>query len=345
MCNDDKSDELKICVIDTPFSLFYYLLIFGIKDEDIFIMSRHIPKEIRDNIDHIFFPITVVYLYNSIKNIIKDIVIFATLPFFILNLRIKLHRKTKGYNVKAYGHGHLLFAFPLYEYPNSGIIEDGIGNYSELPEYKEYPPVPKFIFSKFYGKYIRTIYDGFGTHPNVKEIYLTKGEGYSEKIKDKVIVKKLDDLIDTIDEDTKNKILKIFNADEIENMNIKKTDILFLTEPFSEGGEIPLEEEINICREMISKYDSKNIVIKPHPREKKDYKKYFPEVRVINGKFPLEIFKLMGIEFKKIITVNSSAALNFKDVEVEFYDGKMSNEHVNRQRKQLQKQYQELLDN
>ena len=344
MEQNKKFDKIKrICVVDTTFSLFYYLLIFGVNDEDIFIMSQHVPESIRNNIDHIFFPITLLYPYNSIKNILKDCILFVNLAYQILKLRIKLHKKTKGYElIKAYGHGHLLFSFPLYEYPDSAIIEDGIGNYAELPEFKDFSPIPKFLLAKIFGKHFRTLYDGFGTHPNVKEIYLTKNEGYCDLIKDKVIVKELGELINSIDEDNKNKILKIFNADEIFKLNIKKTDVLLLTEPFSENFELTIEEEMRINKEIISKYEPDQIVIKPHPREKKDYSKYFPNIRVITTKFPLELFDLMGIEFKKITTVNSSATLNFKNVEVEFYDGKISNEHINRQRKQLQKQYHDL---
>lgn len=344
MGQNKKSDKIKhVCVIDTPFTLFYYLLIFGVNDKDIFIMSYHIPESIRKNIDHIYFPITVICPYTSIKNILKDCILFVEITYQIFKLRIILHKKTKGYEkIKSFGHGHLLFSFPLYEYPNSAIIEDGIGNYAKLPEFKEFPPIQKFLLAKIFGKHIRKLYDGFGTHPNVKEVYLTKNEGYSDLIKDKVIVKELDELMNSIDENDKNKILKIFNADEIMKLNIKKTDILLLTEPFSEGFELTIEEEIKIYRDLISKYDFNQIVIKPHPREKKDYTKYFQGVRVITTKFPLELFDLMGIKFQKILTVNSSAALNFKDVEVEFYDGEINNEIVNMQRKQVQKQYQEL---
>lgn len=338
-----NSDKIKrVCVIGTPFTLFYYFLIFGVNEEDIIITSYHIPESIRKNINHIYFPISVILPYTSISNILINCIRFIKIVFYILILRIKLYKKTKGHNVKAYGHGHLVYSFPLYEYENSTIIEDGIGNYAELPKFKEYSPIPKFFLAKIFGKYVRKLYDGFGTHPNIKEIYLTKNHGYSDLIKDKVIVKELDELINSIDENQKNKILKIFNAHEIMKLGIKKTDILLLTEPYSEGYELPIEEEIKIYSHMISKYDPNQIVIKPHPREKKDYTKYFPNSRVITTKFPLELFDLMGIEFKKIITINSSAALNFKNVEVEFYEGEISNEHVKRQREHVKTQYNKL---
>jgi len=344
MHSKNNHNPLKVCVIDTPFTLFYYFLIFGVNEEDIIIMSHHIPKSIRNNVNHIFFPITVLLPYNSFSNIIINYIRIIQITFYIYILRIKLFKKTRGHIVKSYGHGHLLFSFPLYEYKDSAIIEDGVGNYAELPKFKEYPPLQKFLLAKLFGKHIRTMYDGFGTHPNVKEVYLTKNKGYSEYIKDKVIVKELDSLMKSIDDTHKNKILKIFNADEINKMNIKKTDILLLTEPFSEGLELTIEEEIEIYKNIISQYEESQIIIKPHPRETKDYKKYFPNIRILTTPFPLELFKLMGITFNKILTIHSSAALNFKDTEVEFYEGEINNENINIARKQVKRQYDELIN-
>ena len=158
-------------------------------------------------------------------------------------------------------------------------------------------------------------------------------------IKDKVIVNGLDDLKNSINETQKNKILKIFNADKIIK-NIKDTDILLLTEPFTECLELTLEEEIEIYKDIISKYEPQDIIIKPHPQEEKDYTKYFPNIRVINTPFPLD---LMNVKFKKIITIHSSAALNFKNGKVEFYDGEINNENINKGRELVKKQYYELI--
>ena len=341
--NKQSQPMKRICVVDSPFTLYYYFLLFGVNDEDLFITSYNIPKHVRSNLNHIYFPITRIYPYDSLKHVLIDLLLFIRIAFEILILRIKLHSITKGHEIKALGHGHLLFSFPLYEYPNSALIEDGIGNYAELPEYKEFSPIPQFIFNKFFGKYIRKPMDGFGTHPNIKEIYLSKKQGFSESIKDKVIVNELDTLVNSINPDQKNKILKMFNVHEIAN-NIKETDILLLTEPFTESFELTLEEELEIYNDIISKHNPKDIIIKPHPRETKDYKKYFPNIRIITTPFPLEIFNLIDVKFKKIITIHSSAALNFKDVEVEFYEGEINNEQVNAGRKQVKKQYYEMIN-
>ena len=332
--NNKNLNTKRLCIIDTPYSLFLYFLICGVNKDDIFVMSNHISKDIRNNINPIYFPYNIFYSDNSsIKNF-----------FMLFKLRIILYFKTRNCNVEVYGHAHLLFSFPLYEYENSYIIEDGIGNYADLPIFKEFSPLKKFIYEKFFGKYFDTIYDGFGNHPNIKKIYLTKDSGFSDLIKDKVEFVDLNNLINSLTSDEKAQILKIFNADDILNENIPNNSILLLTEAFYESNYLSLDEEIDIYNEMISKYDLKDIVIKPHPSDQKDYTKFFPGVKVIKTRFPMELFGLLGIKFKKILTIHSSAALNFTDVEIEFYDGEINNEMVNKTRIKLKKQYDELIN-
>lgn len=111
-------------------------------------------------------------------------------------------------------------------------------------------------------------------------------------------------------------ILKIFNlknSDLIKWQKLKNK-VLLITQPLSEDGIITEKEKIEMYKEIIEKNKLENIMIKPHPREKTNYKKIFPDVELIEGKFPLEILMLLGINFKEVITIFSTAALNFKGI-------------------------------
>ena len=91
---------------------------------------------------------------------------------------------------------------------------------------------------------------------------------------------------------------------------------------------MPFDEEIAIYKELQNQEE--NIIIKTHPREKKDYSTIFPNVQIIDEPFPVELLKYIGLNVKKIITLSSSAALNFKDyADIEIYTKKTSNENVN----------------
>lgn len=317
---------IRIGVFDTVYSLFLYFLKFGYDSEDILILSSGIPIEVENNINHVYFPDIklvgnknniFVWFYKNFHNGLK-------LIYGIIKLRIRLFFKTRNKQVEVYGQAHLTFSFPLYEYENSYLIEDGLGNYLDLQQ----PPKFNKILSKllhFFGIYITNIKQGFGTHHNIKKIYLTKNNP-PELIKDKVELMDLDELWNHKSDIEKKKILEIFNLEGIEEI-FGQNITLLLTEPFSEHELLPFEEEISIYGEFIEKYP--NIIIKTHPRENKDYAKLFSGVKVINVPFPVELLKYVGVKIDKIVTICSTAALNFQDVEIEIYDKKTSSDHIN----------------
>ena len=122
------------------------------------------------------------------------------------------------------------------------------------------------------------------------------------------------------------KYLNLFNLNNINKFGDNL--ILLLTEPFSEYDLLPFDEEMDIYKRIIDKYP--NIIIKSHPREKKDYSKLFPDIKIIDVPFPVELLKYIGIKIDMIITVCSTAALNLKnDAEIVIYDKKTSSEHIN----------------
>lgn len=318
--------EKRIIVIDTVYSLFLYYLICGYKETDIIIVSGGIPKSIKKKFKHVSFPHMGPVNYSTLKTFAKiktKINRIIKRSYGIIKLRLTLFIKTRNFNISVYGLGHTYFSFPLYEYENSYLIEDGLANYMELTT----PNYNLTRLEKFFGFYVGWE-DGFGTHKNIKKIYLTKKE-IPKIIKDKTEVIDLQKLWNEKTETEKNHILELFNIKEAIN-NINDNTILLLTQCISEDNILPFDEEINIYNYLIKKQKDKNIVIKTHPREKKDYHLIFPELTVIDQPFPLEIFKVIDVNIKKIITVSSTAALNFKETcEIEFYDKKTSSDELN----------------
>ena len=321
-----ENNKVRICVVDTVYTLFLYLLNFEYNPNDIFIFSNGVPKKVRNNIKHIYFPdIKLVHSKDSLfKWIYKNLFNAIKQVYGILKLRILLFFKTRGKEVDVYGQGHLTFSYPLYEFENSYIIEDGLGNYLDLKQPTKINPLLNKI-ANFFGIYVFNLREGFGTHDNIKKVYLTKNNIPLE-IKDKVEVMDMDNLWDLKSNSEKEQILNLFNLDNLDKFGDNL--VLLLTEPFSEHDLLPFDEEISIYKMFIDKYP--NIIIKSHPREKKDYSKLFPGVEIINVPFPVELLKYMGIKIDKIVTICSTAALNFADdCEIEIYDKKTSSEQIN----------------
>ena len=322
----------RICVVDTVYTLLLYYLICGMDEDDIFIMSGGIPKEIRKNIKHIYFP---HFRYgdlpdsNLILIMLKRLQIIIKRVYGIVKLRVMLFFKTRNCNVEVYGHGHLHFSFPLYEYENSYLIEDGLGNYMDLTE----PDYSQSRLLRFLGFYTKEYYEGFGTHKNIKKVYLTKTD-VPEIIKNKSVIINIEILWKGLTHIEKNEILSIFNMN-INKIKLKSETVLILTQPLSDEKFMTFKEEIAIYQNMIEKFQDKQIIIKPHPRDSKNYENIFQNIEIISKDFPIELLSLIGINPKVVCSITSTSLLNFKNSEIYVYEGELNNEQLNRGRTEL----------
>lgn len=105
-----------------------------------------------------------------------------------------------------------------------------------------------------------------------------------------------------------------FNIDILKQYN---SFSILCPQALSEDNLISEEEKIEIYRRALDTIpQNEKIVIKPHPREKTDYKKIFPNAIVISKDFPMELADIAGIKFSKIYTVYSSVALHFPNSKV-----------------------------
>ena len=322
-----KRKTVRICVVDTIYTLWLCLVKNGYNKSDYFIFSTGIPEEIRKNFNHYFFPKTQVEFSKKKDRVMKldakSIPTNLNHIYNILKLKFKLSLLTFNKDVTVYGHGHLKYSFPLYKWEDNALFEDGIGNYINIkkPTEFKYPRLARFF--GFYFKYFK---QGFGTHENIHKIYLTK-ENYPDLIKDKVEVIDIEELWNFKSDEEKQQILEFFNIANIKD-EIKDNCILLLTQPLSDDNKLPLEEELDIYRHFIEKYP--NIIIKTHPRENKNYKKLLGDIPVIDTPFPIELIKYMGFSIKKIVTICSTAAINLKDdIDVEIYEKETSSDIIN----------------
>lgn len=325
--------KIRICFSITSYSLFLFYLINGINEENLIICTHNVPKEVKKNIKHIGLPF-VTFIdgpkmapLNSIKGIIDNILGYCRYFYGYIKLRIILFFKCFNKNVEIWGQTHSPFSYMFYTYENAYIIEDGLMNYSIEPI--ETHKINRFIdlFLHICGIYFLDIRETLGTHKNIKKIFLTH-ECPFENIKNKVIIINMKKLWDEKTIEEQQEILQIFNVDKNKLEKINKDYPLLLTQPFSESGLISYDEEINIYKKLLN--NSKKIIIKPHPNEKKDYSKIFPDAIIINKEFPIELMELIGVNVNNIYTINSTAALNFKNSNIHIYSEKTSSKQINK---------------
>jgi len=332
-----------ICLVTTVYSFFLYVLINGYDENDIFIFGPNFPKEVSKNIKHITLP-GVYFKYgmqmeklNSIQGVFANIKGYSLYFYTYIKLRILLFFKTFNQDVEVYGHAQTAFSYMFYENENSNIIEDGLENYTvEICETHKINPIVDKILH-FFGIYFLNNCETYGSHKYIKNVYLTKPFDHP-LIKDKVRVIDIKKLWNDFSDTEHEKILEILNVN-IDGIDFNKKTALLLTEPLSEWPSISLtaEEEINIYKEMIDKFKDYQVIIKPHPRDTKDFKKIFPNMKIIDKGFPVEILTMININPTVVCSVVSTALYNFEKSKIYVYDGKLNDEYILNAQKELLK--------
>lgn len=341
-----SKEKINIGFFITVYSFFLYLLINGYNEKDIFIFTDLFPKEVSRNVKHI----EVAHIgfidggpkmapLNSIRGILENIIGYWKYFYGYLKLRILLFIKTYNKNVEVYGHAHVPLTFMFYENENSNIIEDGLLNYTaDICETHEINPLIDKILHLF-GIYFLNMNEGFGSHKNIKNVYLTR-EFNHPLIKDKITAIDMQKMWDSLPDNEQKKILNIFNIN-IDKLNFNGKTALILTEPLFKEKLATFEEEQEIYNHFINKFKNYNIIIKPHPRDEKNYNEIYPNVTVIDRFFPIELLTLININPTIVCSVVSTALLNFKDSKIYVYPKKLSNKRLNEVREKLLKMINE----
>ncbi len=336
--------QINLGLFTSVYSYFLYLLLKGYDENDIIIVHNTFPEEISKNINPIIVPVEATK-YGGLKQSIETLGIkqmikgFTTYVYNYLKLRMLLFIKTFNKDVENYGHPFSGYAFMFYENENSNIIEDGLANYTQpICETHKINPIIDTLLH-IGGIYFLNNCETYGTHKNIKNIYLTKNFDHP-LIKDKIKVIDPEKMWNELDYEEKNQILDIFNMNNI-NIDFKENTALILTQPLFQDGLMTLERELNIYKEIMEKLSDYKILIKPHPRDKKDYKKIFPDAEIIDSSFPIELLNLIDINPSIVSSIYTAALLNFKNCKIYIYEGELYDKKLNDARDELLKRVHE----
>lgn len=221
---------------------------------------------------------------------------------------------------------HLLYAeYFISKFKNIKLLEDGLLNY-DLDNEKELKKRLK-IKDWILGGSFLVDENKFGISKNISEIYLTGLKEIPKKIINKTKIIDLKKLWSELSFEKKEKLFNIFN---LKGKILLNKEIILITQPLSEDGAITENEKINIYKNIVDKYGEENIIIKPHPREKTNYKDIFPKTEVLTKEFPIELITFTMKNIKKVITIFSTAVYDFENVaeEIEFVGTKIDDKLV-----------------
>lgn len=312
------------CYVDTMYSLFIFLLVKENKDT-VYFLEENIIKKINKE----YLKDEVVLLKGKSKRPFKKLK--------RLYNNFKLYREFQKNKIeKFYLQDHLYYSsFFMYNCKKETILlEDGTRNYNEkilkievnFNEYKGKSKLKIFLkkLSPLEFLSIKKRYPSYGLSDKISKMLLTEILPIPKQIKDKTEIVDLKEKWENLTKERQEQILNIFNIDknELEMLSQDSKKILLLTQPLSEDSFVSEDEKIKMYKDILMERGIKKIYIKGHPREVTDYSKAFGnDIEVINisKDFPVELLPLLGLEFKKTITIFSTAAYFFKKYgEVEF---------------------------
>lgn len=158
------------------------------------------------------------------------------------------------------------------------------------------------IWGAFLQKYRGNIYpETHGLSDKVENILVSEQiEDIPKEYKDKLIISNIKDITNEHQDELKDIFSYIYDINNVMDENT----ILILTQPLG-NYYCTRAEQIKLYEKIASKYDRKNVLIKPHPADNVDYRKY--GFKVLSKNAPIEVYNLTSKKIKKAITFGSSS--------------------------------------
>lgn len=121
--------------------------------------------------------------------------------------------------------------------------------------------------------------------------------------------------VKALDAKRKEQIFQLYAEAYNLNIDMNQTYDLLMTSSFFKDGWLPSEEnQVKMYKDLIRKYLNYPVLIKPHPRDNVDYRKFFPECIVINPNISSEVLSHgQNLKLKTVLTLVSSSASSFQE--------------------------------
>lgn len=281
-----KNQIKTVLVAVTPYHFLMYIATYGKIDYEsiLLITTDTISEEIAKKFSN------KLIASKLSSNILLKLFGYLIYKFKYFPIRLALIIKKKSINF--YGVDHVFFA-DFLTIKKYNLLEDGLVNY--VFRQKNNNPFYKFMIKHPYG-----------VNSNCRKIFLTGVSEIPDIIKDKV------ELVSITNSKHKSLLLDFFKLKPIKP---NKENVLLITQPFSEDNLCSEDEKVDLYKRVVESLDldtTKQIFIKPHPRETTNYKQYFKNIIVIDKNIPIEVYGLSGINFDYGITLFSTAIYNIK---------------------------------
>ena len=327
----------RVCIGPSAFALLLYLLISSENEikNTYFFFEHAVSEGIRKKFtDHYFYD-SLKYLYIRKNNKLK----YGFFKFIFLIITVRLGHLIRWpflKNSKIFALDYTFFTQCLIGNKKYVQLEDAPNSYKLIMDNEDWMAKINNFWKKHLlkRKILSLVLGGtygheMGNNDLCTEIVMTNDECFPNIKKEKITTLSINDLWKESSDSKKKLILSVYDITDKDIELIQSKRYILLTQAFSQDGIITEEEQGRIYDKIIPHYDSQLILIKTHPRDTFNYQWAFPNVSVFAKNVPFQLFDLLGIQFEKVITINSTAATLFTyKLDIDWYGSEISEDIV-----------------
>lgn len=302
-----------VCIIDSMHALLQYLLLVSEEEarQTFYFWGEGISVSVKQSFEGHYMNFDKKRKYSWFE-------ILSKFPFLFRN------------NIQYWGHDHLPLSKYVIRTHDYQLLEDGLMNYNAYPwRYKT--TLKRRVYALWQGPLSCLDIPYSGYEKNCIRIHLTglvdSGEVYTSP---KLLVQSFQNLWNKCNESKRNFINRVFGIDDKVCNQLKERKKILLTQPFSEDGFLSEEEKMTVYATILDVIGRDDVVIKRHPREKSDYRRFFPQVEVFDLSVPMQLVMLNDICFEEAYTIFSSAVFGFpQKIRIGFIGSQISQKLLN----------------
>jgi len=295
----------RVCIVDSIYALLLYFLIST--EEEIkntfYFTGTGVPESIRKNLPN-------RHSFKKQPTLLRRLFLKLSLNFFS-HLRWNFLK-----TAKIFGQDHIQFFSTLVRNRNYTLLEDAplvFSNFTNSHIDKQNRKLRTSwsikIVNLLYGKIFAT---SFGQNSQCENIILTKEEDLKYLPNKQTTLIDLQNIWQVSSKSKQELVLKLFNIDLSAPIFTTKKSIIILTQPFYvDVPNFSEQEQIDLYKEIVERYDKSEVVIKTHPRDKINYCQYFLDIEIFDKPIPMQLLSILGVRFEKAVTIFSSAVLDF----------------------------------
>lgn len=318
-------EQQRICMANSLYCFMYYLFLCKEKqiDDTVYFFTKDIPTDVQQHMPHKHFVDKQKWYFSNNYAIALYWAVFRNRKYPDLK-----HADIYGLDFNWW----LLRGLKMSYIEDAPYVLDaweGSSLYRNYKDFRNSSFIKRNLATFLFGEYYRR---PVGTSDYVTAIYTSAPFDKPYHAGKKKIVMPLREAWESFSESKKKRILNIFNVDDDCLRQLNSRSVILLTQPYAADCHMTEKEQIETYRMIAQNYRTENVIIKPHPRDKCDYKSLIPDVMIFDKIIPMQLLVLLGAKFERIATINSSSALSFgKDAHIDWWAEKMDKDIVKKE--------------